>query len=82
MILAAKLDSANLTSLVPIATYGCECSDGTSSSTLCTQTPTCGSNVVNYVEVDTSAVYIPIMRYPGIPTAIPLKGVARMRVAQ
>lgn len=82
MVLAAKLDGVNLLTLVPTATFGCECADGSGASTLCLVTPACGSNVVNYVEVDTTAVYTPMMPYPGVPSTIIINGKARMRVAQ
>lgn len=82
MILAAKLDGTSVSTLVPVATYGCECADGSSASSLCVKTPTCTSNVVNYVEVDTSAVYTPLMKYPGIPKSIALASKARLRVAK
>jgi hypothetical protein len=82
MILASKLDGADVLTLVPTASFGCECADGSGSSALCVATPTCAGNVVNYVEVDTTAIYTPIMPYPGVPAVITLNGKARMRVAQ
>ena len=82
MVLAAKLDGNTPLTLVPVATFGCECADGTSAVAFCTQEPTCTGNVVNYVEVDTSAVYIPLMPYPGVPLSMVINGKARMRVAQ
>jgi hypothetical protein len=82
MLLAAKLDGVNLLTLVPTVSFGCECSDGSGASPLCVTSPACASNVVNYVEVDTVATYIPIMPYPGIPSVFTMTGKARMRVAQ
>lgn len=76
---AAKLDAKDITSLTAVATYGCECSDGTSIVVSCTTQPTCTANPVNYVQVTTSATYTPILRFPGISASYPLKGLARMR---
>jgi Flp pilus assembly protein TadG len=84
MVLAAKADATDITGIAPVAIYGCECFDGTSAVASCTATPTtCGTNnFVNYAEVDTTATYTTLLRYPGIPSTIPLTGKARMRSAQ
>lgn len=82
MILAAKLDGVDSLTLVPTATYGCECSDGSGASVLCVKTPVCTTNVVNYVEVDTTATYTPKMVYPGVAKTVILNSKARVRVAQ
>jgi Flp pilus assembly protein TadG len=79
MIAAAKLDAADVTSLAAVATYGCECSDGTSVVASCGTAPTCAFNVVNYVEVNTSATYTSLLNYPGIPTSIAVTGKSRLR---
>jgi Flp pilus assembly protein TadG len=76
---AATLDAKDVPSLGVIATYGCECSDGSSVTPNCSSAPSCSVNVVNYVEVDTSATYVPIMKYPGIPASFALSGKGRMR---
>jgi Flp pilus assembly protein TadG len=79
MVTAATLDAPEVSNLTTVATYGCECSDGSSVSPSCGSLPVCTYNVVSYVEVDTSATYIPILLYPGIPSSISLTGKARMR---
>jgi len=77
---AAILDAPDVTGLTATATYGCQCSDGTGVSLNCSSAPTnCSSNVVNYVQVSTSATYTAILRFPGIPITIPLSSVVRMR---
>ncbi|SFS18283.1 Flp pilus assembly protein TadG [Granulicella pectinivorans] len=81
MVSAAKRDAADITVLAPVATYGCECSDGTSQVAGCGSAPSCAYNVVNYVQVNTSAVYTPILPYPGIGSSFTLRAVARMRAA-
>jgi Flp pilus assembly protein TadG len=77
---AALLDGADLSGLAATATWGCECSDGTSASALCSSKPSCITNVVGYVQVTTSMTYVPMLGFPGVPSSLPLKGSARMRV--
>ena len=60
-------------------TSGCECSDGTLPILGCSTAPTCSTNLVNYVQVDTVATYRATFPYPGIPASIVLRGKARMR---
>ena len=84
---AALGDAPDVTSvpamaMTATATYGCECSDGTSAVALCATQPSCGVNVVNYVQVTTSATYTPLFHWPGIPASFPLQGQARLRAGQ
>jgi Flp pilus assembly protein TadG len=65
-----------------VVTSGCECSDGSSAIAACTGTPACANNVVNYVQVNTTASYRAMLPYPGIPSPITLKGSARIRAGQ
>jgi Flp pilus assembly protein TadG len=76
---AAKLDAHDISGVTAVATYGCECHDGSGASVSCTTSPTCATNGVNYVQVVTTATYKPILKFPGIFTSYPLQGVARMR---
>lgn len=76
---AALLDAADLVGMVPVATFGCECSDGSSATLACVVPPRCAVNSVRYVEVTTTAIYVPLFPYPGIPAALVLKGSSRMR---
>lgn len=79
---AAKLNASDVSSLVTTATYGCECSDGTLQNASCTSAPTaCPFNVVNYVQVGTSATYTTLIDWPGIPSSVALAGSAWMRSA-
>lgn len=82
MVLAAKLDVNSVLALTPTASFGCECADGSGAVASCLKAPTCSSNIVNYVEVDISTSYTPLLPYPGFPTSIPVNASARMRVAQ
>jgi Flp pilus assembly protein TadG len=77
---AAQQGASNLTGLNAAATYGCECSDGTNSTPSCTATPSCSYNYVTYIDVTTSASYVPIFRYPGIPATMTIVREFRMRV--
>ena len=78
---AALLNSPNLSGLTSTASWGCECSDGTSASASCSTAPTCNATVVNYVVVTTSMTYIPTLGLPGLPKSLVLKGSARLRAA-
>lgn len=81
MVTAATSDASDLSTLSTTATYGCECSDGSSSVASCTTTPTCTHNVVYYVQVNTTATYNSVFNYPGIPGTLSFSGQARMRAA-
>jgi Flp pilus assembly protein TadG len=79
---AATGDAPDISGMTATATYGCECSDGTNAVVSCTSQPSCGVNVVNYVQVTTSATYKPIFPWPGIPSSLAMQGVARLRAGQ
>lgn len=79
---AAALNAPDLTGIVSVASYGCECSDGTSASASCSTTPTCSQDVIQYVQVTTSFTYVPVVRYPGVPSSFALHGKARLRAGQ
>jgi Flp pilus assembly protein TadG len=82
---AAVLDAPDVPSFTTSsvsASYGCECSDGSSVVVNCTSNPSCATNVVNYVQVNTSVSYSAMLPYPGIPSPLTLRGSARMRAGQ
>jgi Flp pilus assembly protein TadG len=73
--------SSGATSSTPIttcsgtgSTAGTQCPPSTSTSTI--------NNIVDYVQVSTSASVTTMFQYPGIPTSFALKGFAKMRVTQ
>ena len=71
--------------VAPNAVWGCECSDGSNPIPLCSSPPTCAGGpiyLVDYVQVNTSATYQPIIPWPGGPSSIPLSGQAKIRVEQ
>ena len=80
---AAITDAPDVPGMTATATIGCECSDGSSSQSPCPATPpTCAVNLVNYVQVTTTAIYTPMFRswvIPGLPSSITLHGSAKMR---
>lgn len=82
MVAAAKLEGSGLSAMVPSAIYGCECSDGSGSTTGCSTVPTCAYNSVYFVEVDTVYNYTPLLPYPGLATSFVIQGKARMRAAR
>jgi len=76
---AALGDAADLAGMTVAATYGCECSDGSNVVAACSSQPSCGVNVVNFVQVNTSVTYKPIFPWPGIPTSLAMQGSAKLR---
>jgi Flp pilus assembly protein TadG len=82
IVTAANLSAASVTGITTSATFGCECSDGTSVVVGCKTGPVCTYNVLNYVDVISRATYTPLLNYPGIPASIPMKSEARIRSAQ
>ncbi len=80
---AALLDVPNAANAkVSSATYGCECSDGSSYSPSCAATPACTSNTLVYrVNVTVTATYTPLFPWPGIPSSISFSSSAAMRSA-
>lgn len=77
---AAAAGASSLSGITTTASYGCECSDGSSPSASCSSTPSCTYNYVNYVDVASSVQYTPIFNYPGLPSNMTVTREARMRV--
>ena len=77
---ASTAGVSNLSGISAKATYGCECSDGTSASASCTSTPTCTYNSVNYVDVVATAPYSTTFGYPGLPSSMNISREIRLRV--
>lgn len=77
---AALVGASNVSDLTATATYGCECSDGTSDVTSCTYTPSCPDNYVTYVDVATTSTFKPMFHYPGLPKEITFRGDSHIRV--
>jgi len=81
---AARDDAPNVPNLsVGTATYGCECSDGTSYVASCSPAPpSCPSNTeVQRVNVTVTGTYSPLVPWPGVPAAMTLSSSASMRSA-
>ncbi len=80
---AALNDAANVPGVsVSVPTYGCECSDtSTTANTNCTSTLSCSSNanIVYWVKVKVSATYKTWFPWPGIPSSMTLSRTAVMR---
>jgi Flp pilus assembly protein TadG len=79
MVSASNSGASNLTGFSANATYGCECSDGSSVVASCTSTPSCTYNYVNYSDVVATAVYVPTFKYPGLPSSINITRESRLR---
>jgi Flp pilus assembly protein TadG len=80
---AATQDGPDLTDLQAVATQACTCSSGTT-ITCANAAANCLSpnRIIEYVQVQTSAVVPTVFHFPGIPSAITLNGYAIMRVEQ
>lgn len=84
---AATNDASNVSSIVaatPTVTCACQSSAGTLTALSCAATTSCTtpSQVVEWVNVTTSATINPLFQFPGVPTTLTLHGNATMRVAQ
>lgn len=79
MVQAAKAGASNLSNVTANATYGCECSDGTSDVVSCTSTPTCTYNYVTYVDVTVTSPYRTVFGYPGLPSSMNITREFRLR---
>ena len=94
MELAAKNEASNISTTsstaagktywvtgYPLASYGCECANGTgikSNTTSCSCTGT--SQQVNFVLVTTQATYNPIIPWKGYNSTYTFNGMAKLRV--
>ena len=78
---ASTAGASNLLKVSATATYGCECSDGSSASASCAAVPaTCTYNYVNYVDVVATAPYSTTFTYPGLPSSMNISREIRLRV--
>jgi Flp pilus assembly protein TadG len=80
---AATQDGPDLTDLQAVATQACTCSSG--STITCANAGTnclAPNRIIEYVQVQTSAVVGTVFKFPGIPSSITLRGYAMMRVEQ
>ncbi len=69
-VLAAAAADAQVSGITVTTSTFCECSDGTASTCLATD---CAANRrMDFVQVDTSADWIPLFSYPGIPGTVTL----------
>ncbi len=82
MIAAARLDATDWAVVTPAATYGCQCSDGSSAVAACTTVPSCTFNSVYYVQVTTTSVFTPLLPYPGFTKGFSVQGKARLRASR
>ena len=83
MVAAAKLDATDWSVVTPTATFGCQCSDGSHAVDSCTTPPSsCTDNIVNYVQVNTTAVFAPLLPYPGLSSSFTIHSIARLRASQ
>jgi len=81
---APDLVGASNGNLAAVATYWCQCSDGTSVTPSCSPSaPSCATtHRVDYVKVVTTATYKAWFSCPGIPSTTTLTSTAVMRAGQ
>lgn len=81
---ATDLVGANKGNLTAVASYWCQCSDGSSVTPNCSPSaPACATtHSVNYVKVVTTATYKPWFPCPGIPSSTNFSSQAVMRAGQ
>jgi Flp pilus assembly protein TadG len=77
MIDKAKKNAKNIANPTASAARSCKCGGGTSS---CASVCANGSAPEIYVEVAVSSTFETALKYPGIPTSIPLSQTSTMRV--
>lgn len=77
---AALNDAPNVTGLAANATNFCGCANGAAST--CAPTDCAGSRIIEYVQVNTSATFDPLVYCPGLPKTFNLNGQAVMQVWQ
>ena len=77
---ASKGGASNMSGVTATATYGCECSDGSSPVALCTTTPNCTYNYVTYIDVVATAPYTTTFKYPCLPASTNITRETMMRV--
>ena len=79
-VLAAATADAQVSGMTISSSTYCECSDGSTST--CLADDCGGSRRMDYIQVDTSADWVPIFNYPGIPGTVTLNGRATVQIAE
>ncbi|MGH9615291.1 MAG: TadE/TadG family type IV pilus assembly protein [Acidobacteriaceae bacterium] len=80
MQIAATNDAQNVSGLTATAIHFCGCSDGTPST--CSTGDCEGSRMLEYVQVNTSTTFDPLVYCPALPKTFTVNGQAIMRVWQ
>ncbi len=79
---AATLNAPDVSGISATGSWGCECSNGASSSTSCATVPTtCTYNVVYFATVTATATYKPLLPWKGINSTFTITRSATMRSA-
>ena len=77
---AAVAADAQVSGITVTTSKFCECSDGTSST--CQATDCASSRRMDFVQVDTSADWVPILSYPGIPGSVTLTASCTIQILE
>ena len=81
-VLAAANADAQVSGMTIIKSIFCECVDTSETSPTCGATDCPSSRRLDYIQVDTSAAWVPLFSYPGIPAAVTLTGQATVQIAE
>ena len=79
---AATYDAPDIKGLTAVATHTCKCSSGAASANCLASDCATGTHLVEWVQVNTTAVVDPLFHLPGLPNIFTLKGQAIMRVTR
>lgn len=83
--LAARNDADNVSGLSVSSSHSCYCMSvgAQTAATHCLLSDcTASQRMVEYVQVNTSATIIPLLKYPGVPSSFSVSGQANARVSQ
>ena len=81
-VLAAANADAQVSGMTIIKSIFCECVDTSETSPTCGATDCPSSRRLDYIQGDTSAAWVPLFSYPGIPAAVTLTGQATVQIAE
>jgi Flp pilus assembly protein TadG len=82
MTQAAKSDTPDIAGLTVTPRPFCQCSNAPGANAVCVLNSCPNNRLILFLEVDTSAQYVPWARYPGIASSITVNSKAVMRVGE
>jgi Flp pilus assembly protein TadG len=79
---AANSDTPDIAGLIVTPKPFCQCSNSLGTNAVCVLGSCPNNRLILFLEVDTSATYVPWARYPGIASSIAVNSKAVMRVGE